>query len=111
MTSFMLRASAEITQKAEQELLKQGFNKEQIANQNNLAVQLVENFFAGEIVDRHTYDLLCQSLNLLTDSPSKKPENGNDADLDCFQQIDNETDGDLNSEITRDINLWNLKKF
>lgn len=113
MTPLMLRAPTEIIQKAEQELLRQGHSKEQIANQNNLAVQLVENFFAGDIVDRHTYDLICQSLNILTDAPMEKSENQNDSDIHNLAQVSGEISGEItddnSSQMIDDLSMINLE--
>ena len=60
----MLRASSDILSKAQEELTLRGYTPLQLASELSLAVQLVENFLNGEIVDRNTYDLVCGKLNI-----------------------------------------------
>ena len=64
ITAFMLKASSEILNKAKQELLLRGYTAIQLATELDLAVQLVENFLNGEMVDRNTYNLVCRNLNI-----------------------------------------------
>ncbi|OIP78633.1 MAG: hypothetical protein AUK48_01315 [Oscillatoriales cyanobacterium CG2_30_44_21] len=60
----MLKASSEVVKKAKEEFLKQGYSTSLLADELGLAVQLIENFFNAEIVDRHTYNLVCEKLNI-----------------------------------------------
>ncbi len=64
VTSLMLRAESNILIKAIDELSQRGYTPLQLASELGLAVQLVENFLNGEIVDRNTYDLVCEKLNI-----------------------------------------------
>jgi predicted NACHT family NTPase len=67
-TALMLRAPSDILSKAQDELSLRGSNPLQLASELGLAVQLVENFLNGEIVDRNTYNLICKSLNISINS-------------------------------------------
>jgi predicted NACHT family NTPase len=67
-TALMLRAPLDILSKAQDELSLRGSNPLQLASELGLAVQLVENFFNGEIVDRNTYNLICESLSISINS-------------------------------------------
>ncbi len=71
MTSLMLRASSDILSRAQDEISLKGHTPLQLANELNLAVQLVENFLNGEIVDRNSYDLVCEKLNISLKSPQE----------------------------------------
>ena len=64
VAALMLRASSDILSKAQEELTLRGYTPLQLASELSLAVQLVENFLNGEIVDRNTYDLVCGKLNI-----------------------------------------------
>ena len=64
--ALMLRAESDILIKAIDELSRTGYTPLQLAIELSLAVQLVENFLNGEIVDRNTYDLVCEKLNITT---------------------------------------------
>ncbi len=78
-TPLMLRAPSDILSKAQYELALRGCTPLQLAAELSLAVQLVENFLNGEIVDRNTYNLVCKQLNIsmnsvqepLTENPSE----------------------------------------
>jgi predicted NACHT family NTPase len=63
-TALMLRAPSDILSKAKDELALRGYTSVQLAAELSLAVQLVENFLNGEIVDRNTYSLVCEKLNI-----------------------------------------------
>ena len=107
MTSLMIRASIVVIQKAEEEALRLGYTKEQIANQTNLAIQLVENFFAGEIVDRHTYDLLCQKLNISTESIESSELSNTINDQENWLSGNLDFAGALNGDFTQGLDLEN----
>ena len=62
--AFMLKASLNILSQVNDELLNKGYTPLQLASELGLAVQLVENFLNGEIVDRSTYNLICEKLNI-----------------------------------------------
>ena len=62
--AFMLKASSNILSQVNDELLNKGYTPLQLASELGLAVQLVENFLNGEIVDRSTYNLICEKLNI-----------------------------------------------
>jgi predicted NACHT family NTPase len=64
VASLMLRVPSDILKKAQDEILLRGYTPLQLASELSLAVQLVENFLNGEIVDRNTYDLVCAKLNI-----------------------------------------------
>ncbi|MEA5480199.1 NACHT domain-containing protein [Pseudanabaena galeata UHCC 0370] len=68
VVALMLRASSDILSKAQDELTLRGYTPLQLASELSLAVQLVENFLNGEIVDRNTYDLVCEKLNISINS-------------------------------------------
>jgi predicted NACHT family NTPase len=88
VVALMLRASSEVLVIAKDELTRSGYNTLQLANELGIAVQLVENFLNGEIVDRNTYNLVCEKLNI-----------GLDTHLDKLSEtID--TRGDANSVST-----------
>jgi predicted NACHT family NTPase len=72
VAALMLRASSDILSKANDELLHRECTPLQLANELSLAVQLVENFLNGEIVDRNTHNLICEKLNI---SLNTLPEN------------------------------------
>jgi hypothetical protein len=67
-TALMLRAPSDILSKAQDELALRGCTPLQLAAELSLAVQLVENFLNGEIVDRNTYNLICEKLNISINS-------------------------------------------
>jgi|JFJP01.1.fsa_nt_gi predicted NACHT family NTPase len=79
VTALMLRAPSEIIVKAKGEIERINYTYVQLASELGLAVQLVENFFNGEIVDRNTYDLVCKKLNV---SDESVPENLVNSNLD-----------------------------
>ncbi|TYQ28806.1 NACHT domain-containing protein [Pseudanabaena sp. UWO310] len=64
VASLMLRAPADILSKARDEISRQGFTPSDLASELSIAVQLVDNFLNGEIVDRHTYNLVCEKLGI-----------------------------------------------
>lgn len=64
VTALMLRATSDVTNKAKDELALRNYTLLQLANDLGIAVQLVENFLNGEIVDLSTYDLICNHLNI-----------------------------------------------
>ncbi len=66
---LMLRASSDILSRAQDEISLKGYTPLQLANELNLAVQLVENFLNGEILDRNSYDLVCEKLNISLKPP------------------------------------------
>lgn len=101
VSSLMLRASSEISGKAKDEVFQRGYTVLQLAEQLGLAVQLVENFLNGEIVDRNTYNLICDKLNIFQDSlteiqinedpvsiNSSRIKNNNRSNLDINSQLD-----------------------
>ncbi|WP_271253259.1 hypothetical protein [Pseudanabaena sp. Chao 1811] len=65
VVALMLRASSEVLVIAKDALTRSGYDTLQLANDLGIAVQLVENFLNGEIVDRNTYNLVCTKLNSL----------------------------------------------
>ena len=67
VTSLMLRVPLDVLDQAKNEILLQGYTALQLADELDLAVQLVENFLNGEVVDRNTYELVCEKLNLPLD--------------------------------------------
>ncbi len=66
--ALMLRAPSDILSKVQDELALRGSNPLQLASELSLSVQLVENFLNGEIVDRNTYNLICEKLNISINS-------------------------------------------
>jgi predicted NACHT family NTPase len=64
VASLMLRASSDVLAQARDELSRKGYAPLQLSRELGLAVQLIENFLNGEIVDRNTYELLCDKLNI-----------------------------------------------
>ena len=66
--ALMLRAPSEIICKVQDELAVRGYTPLQLATELSLAIQLVENFLNGEIVDRNTYNLICEKLNISMNS-------------------------------------------
>lgn len=64
VAALMLRASSEILSRAQDALSLRGYTPLQLASELSLAVQLVDNFLNGEIVDRNTYDLVCEKLDI-----------------------------------------------
>jgi hypothetical protein len=75
VTSLMLRASSEVLTQAGHELSRKGYTPLQLSSDLGLAVQLIENFLNGEIVDRNTYELVCDKLNIhLNFAQEKLPE-------------------------------------
>ncbi|MFM7887092.1 MAG: NACHT domain-containing protein [Pseudanabaena sp.] len=64
VAALMLRAPSEDILKAKEELVSNGYTSSQLASDLGIAVQLVENFLNGEIVDRNTYNLVCDKLNI-----------------------------------------------
>ena len=64
VTGLMLRASSDVLNRAGNEISRKGYTPLRLASELSLAMQLVENFLNGEIVDRHTYDLVCEKLNI-----------------------------------------------
>lgn len=61
---LMLKASYELIDQAQSELLIRGDSYLQLAEKLEIAIQLVDNFFKGEIVDIHTYKLICNHLGI-----------------------------------------------
>ena len=75
VASLMLRASSDVLAQARDELSRKGYAPLQLSRDLGLAVQLIENFLNGEIVDRNTYELLCDKLNIhLNFGQEKLPE-------------------------------------
>jgi len=75
VASLMLRASSEVLAQAGNELSRKGYTPLQLSRELGLAVQLIENFLNGEIVDRNTYELVCDKLNIhLNFAQEKLPE-------------------------------------
>jgi predicted NACHT family NTPase len=68
VTDLMLRTPSDILSKAKDELALRGYTPLQLSAELSLAVQLVENFLNGEIVDRNTYNLVCEKLNISINS-------------------------------------------
>lgn len=101
--ALMLRAPSEVIAKAKYEVEHIEISLSQLAIELGVAVQLVENFFNGEIVDRNTYDLVCQKLNIPSDTPSENLDDSDISDLD----IDNLTNGSKIEE-SRIQNYQNL---
>ena len=64
VASLMLRASSDVLTQAGNELSQKGYTPLQLSRELGLAVQLIENFLNGEIVDRNTYELVCDKLNI-----------------------------------------------
>lgn len=76
VAALMLRAPSEVLVIAKDELTRSGYNSLQLASELGIAVQLVENFLSGEIVDRNTYNLICEKLNIAINSyPDQLSEN------------------------------------
>jgi predicted NACHT family NTPase len=66
--ALMLRASSDILSKVQEEIALRGYTALQLSAELSLAVQLIENFLNGEIVDRNTYNLICEKLNISINS-------------------------------------------
>lgn len=85
VAALMLRAPSDAILKAKEELSSSGYTSLQLASDLGIAVQLVDNFLNGEIVDRNTYNLVCDKLNIPINSPEdqppKKSDNLSDQDL------------------------------
>ncbi|NUN65429.1 NACHT domain-containing protein [Pseudanabaena biceps] len=99
--SLMLRTSSELADKARDEVFQRGYTVLQLAEQLGLAVQLVENFLNEEIIDRNTYDLICEKLNIsednlteiqvnedLTSVNSSQEKNNNHSNLEINSRLD-----------------------
>ncbi|MCY7331928.1 MAG: NACHT domain-containing protein, partial [Pseudanabaena sp. CAN_BIN31] len=69
VASLRPRVSSDIISKAQDEILLKGYTPLQLASELNLAVQLGGNFLNGEIVDRNSYDLVCEKLNISLKPP------------------------------------------
>ena len=67
-TALMLRAPSDVLSKAQDELALRGYTPLQLSAELSLAVQLIENFLNGEIIDRNTYNLVCEKLNISINS-------------------------------------------
>jgi len=78
VAALMLRAPSEAILKAKEELSSNGYTSLQLASELGIAVQLVDNFLNGEIVDRNTYNLLCDKLNIPINSPEDQPPKKSD---------------------------------
>ncbi|PZO45092.1 MAG: hypothetical protein DCF19_00955 [Pseudanabaena frigida] len=74
VAALMLRAPSDILSQANNEISSRGYTPLQLAGELGLAVQLIENFLNGEIVDRNTYDLVCEKLNISLNSHQKSLE-------------------------------------
>lgn len=72
VAALMLRAPSEIIVKVKGEIERISYTYSQLACELGIAVQLVENFFNGEIVDRNTYDLICEKVKYINYTSSKK---------------------------------------
>ena len=82
VAALMLRAPSEIIVKVKGEIERISYTYSQLASELGIAVQLVENFFNGEIVDRNTYDLICEKLNISTTPLPKNLESSNTGNLE-----------------------------
>ncbi len=110
VTSLMLRASSEVVKKAKEEFLKQGYSNSLLADELGLAVQLIENFFNEEIVDRGTYNLICGKLNInlelvqdkdkLIDQPNNQKSN---LDLEMTLAQTSHEDYQVSSSVNIDL--------
>ncbi|MFM7600043.1 MAG: NACHT domain-containing protein [Pseudanabaena sp.] len=124
VAALMLRASSDILSKAQEELKLRGYTSLQLASELSLAVQLVENFLNGEIVDRNTYDLVCEKLNITINNIQELTieKSVESKDLSTFQNpivstnnthnivADNKTVGigNSNNNLTTDSNIQSL---
>jgi predicted NACHT family NTPase len=94
VAALMLRAPSEAILKAKEELSSNGYTSLQLASELGIAVQLVDNFLNGEIVDRNTYNLVCDKLhipiNSPEDQPPKKSDNLSDQDIADSKPVKNE---------------------
>jgi predicted NACHT family NTPase len=82
VAALMLRAPSEIIVKVKGEIERISYTYSQLASELGIAVQLVENFFNGEIVDRNTYDLICEKLNISTTPLPKNLDSSNTGNLE-----------------------------
>ncbi len=78
VAALMLRAPSEAILKAKEELSSNGYTSLQLASELGIAVQLVDNFLNGEIVDRNTYNLVCDKLHIPINSPEDQPPKNSD---------------------------------
>ncbi|NMF60285.1 NACHT domain-containing protein [Pseudanabaena yagii] len=94
VAALMLRAPSEAILKAKEELSSNGYTSVQLASELGIAVQLVDNFLNGEIVDRNTYNLVCDKLhipiNSSEDQPPKKSDNLSSQDIADSKPAKNE---------------------
>ena len=106
VVALMLSASSEILSRAQDELSLRGYTPLQLASELSLTVQLVDNFLNGEIVDRNTYDLVCEKLNIAVDP---------DQDVAVEKAIENINESlndhqDLNLQIEFEESLQLIRK-
>jgi predicted NACHT family NTPase len=95
----MLKAPSEILDKAKEQIVLRGLTALQVATELDLALQLVENFLNGEMVDRHTYDLVCEKLNIATNPfQDISPDLLDDKDVTSIQSTNNINDNTNNKE-------------
>ncbi|PZU99934.1 MAG: hypothetical protein DCE90_01190 [Pseudanabaena sp.] len=87
VASLMLRASSEVVKKAKEEFFKQGYSNSLLADELGLSVQLIENFFNEEIVDRNTYNLVCEKLNINSETFQEKDKSS--------EQFNGQTNGQM----------------
>ncbi len=74
VAALMLRASSDVLIKANDEISLRGYTPLQLAGEIGIALQLIENFLNGEIVDRSTYDLVCEKLNIASSPITEIPQ-------------------------------------
>lgn len=105
VAALMLRAPSEIIDKAKGEIERIDYTYLQLASELGIAVQLIENFFNDEIVDRNTYNLVCQKLNISIESLSGKLDSSNSNNIqsisnDPITNIPNLSDDILNDNLS-----------
>ena len=110
VASLMLRASSDVLAQARDELSRKGYAPLQLSRDLGLAVQLIENFLNGEIVDRNTYELLCDKLNIhLNFGQEKLPESIENDELSILNN--NQSLSRSNEAVTtHDAHLYRLQK-
>jgi len=109
----MLNASSELINQAEDELLLKGENYSQLAEKLTISTQLVDNFFNGEIIDIHTYNLICNHLGLEPNSSSETiPDIQEDNDISLSDLLEERNDinqddyGDFGIDFGQDHDLY-----
>jgi predicted NACHT family NTPase len=103
-TALMLKAPSDILCKAQDELALREYTPLQLAVELSLSVQLVENFLNGEIVDRNTYNLICDKLNISIKEIDNTVLNANPKDYSSTEKTNQSLSDSLS--VSAEIELY-----